>query len=838
MTYRRAWIALATIIILLTSFSTASAQADYRVVKVEVEGNRVASKSLILGVSSIAVGSPLTPQLTTETIRRLYGLGIFSDVRIEVEEVTGGIAVYLVVEELPKLSGLEFEGNEKADDKDLKEELRLGVGGYISPYLIEQKKQNIKNYYAEKGYFQAVVTPSLTYNADSTEAILRYTINEKSKVKVEKVVLTGNEEVPDGDIIGKMRNRKRGFLRSSDFAQDEYDEDLEKIITEFHKKGYIDAYLKSDSMTIDTTRNRMTIYLDVYEGPRYYFGKTEFVNNKELPSKYLEDKMKYDEWDVFNLEKYEESMQELYSAYYDIGHLHIRLIDERATRSDSLIDIKIDITEGLPSHINLVKIVGNRKTKDHVIRREITAFPGYKFNRELLIRSVRDVMALNYFSNVNPVPVDLPNGDVDLEFQVEEKQTGQVSAGAGYNSQDKVVGNVGMGIPNFRGMGQSLNFNIEFGSNRNSYSVSFTEPYLFGRPTLFGIDLYSIKRNWFDDYDESRQGFSIKTGKRLRWPDNYFRVYASYRLERDRYNNFDDNFIDDNSFKNLHVYPIRDSDGNIVFSETTGDTLYSFYTQALDPYPGSILEYDEAWNTASRIALSISRDSRNLPEFTTSGANISYTFEKTGGFLGGYWNYTKHTVSAAKFFPLFWNIAFAAKFEFGGIVTPSGSNDKLILLSDRYTPGGTAYDGIVRGYDDGSLTPDSTVHIETPNYLYLYDTVAVNENGGLAYDTTVSITEYTTRVRGNYMLIGNFEIQIPIVRQQIYALMFFDAGNSYRRFKDIKPFTNLYSSVGVGFRIAVPGIGTLGFDFGNPLDNRLGNDNGWHSHFQIGTTFR
>ncbi|NOY88969.1 MAG: outer membrane protein assembly factor BamA [FCB group bacterium] len=825
---RRAGIALFLLISLISIADIIQAQENYNIVDVVVEGNRVASKSLILGVSSLEIGTPLTATNTAETIRRLYGLGIFSDIRIEAEPVNGGLKVYIIVKELPKLSNLEFEGNKKIKTSELKDKLNLGVGGYISPYLINRGENEIKDLYAKKGYFQAEVVPTVIYGKDSSSAVLKYRINEKSKVKVEKVVLIGNVRVPASKLIKKMRNRKRGFLKSSDFAQDKFDDDLEKVINEYHRLGYIDAYMISDSTSISKETNRMTIYLHVYEGPEYYFGKVTFKNNKEIPTTVLKKQLKFKEGQVFDADKYDESLQEIYSVYYDIGHLHINIIDNRTTRADSIIDISYDISEGLPSNIHFVKIVGNTKTKDKVIRRELKTFPGQKFNRAILIRSIRDVMALNYFTNVVPTPLNLPNGDVDIEYKVEEKQTGQISAGAGYNSQDKLVGNLGMGIPNFRGNGQNLNFSIDFGSRRNSFSLSFTEPWLFGRPTLLGVDFYTLNRRWFSDYTEGRGGGSIKLGRRLRWPDNFFRIFGSYRLERDRYYDFDDAFKANNSYKTSYWY---DKPGNA----TTFDYLLGQTTH--EPYPGSILAYNEAWLTSSQssqISLTISRDSRNLPEFATSGSQITYTFEKIGGFLGGFWDYQKHMLTAAKFIPLFWKFTLAAKVQYG-VITSSSGDDSKILLSERFTPGGTAYDGIVRGYDDGVLTPDSLITQSDTAYIYHDSTALV----GIDPPDSIVVTNGSyTRVRGNYMLVSNIELQFPIVEHQIYTLLFFDAGNSWLHRKDIKPFTGLYKGVGAGFRIVVPGIGTIGFDFGYALDEIRGSKKGWKPHFQIGTTFR
>lgn len=814
----------------------ALAQDAPRVVGIDVVGNRVATKSLILGVTSIDLGSPLTPTAVQESIHRLYSLGIFRDVKILGEDVSGGIKISIVVDELPKLTGLEFEGNDKFKDKTLIEKLGLGVGGYISPFLVHKKKEEIRDLYAGKGYFQAEVTPVLTYNADSTGASLLYKIKEHSKVKVEKVVMTGNTRVNADDLIGKMRNRKRGFLRSSDFAQDKYDEDLEKVIEEYHKKGFIDAYLVSDSMTIDSSRNRMTIFLDVFEGPMYYFGETSIEGNDIIKTDYLKSRLKYNKWDVFNSEKYQESLMELYTAYQEIGHLHARINDERTTVDDSILNVSYTVTEGLPSSINLVKIVGNKRTKDKVIRREISVVPGQTFNRSLLIRSVRDVMALNYFSNVEPVPIDLPNGDVDLEFKIEEKQTGQVSAGAGYNSQDKLVGTLGMGIPNFRGMGQNLSFNVEFGSRRNSFSVSFTEPWAFGRPTLLGTDLYSINRRWFEDYTESRQGGALRLGRRLRWPDNYFRLVTSYRLERTRYNDFDVAFVKSNSYKTSYYWD-QNGTGKWGDADTVGTDIFYDRTQTVygEPYPGSILEYNNDWRGVSRWSFSVIRDSRNLPEFATNGSRFEYTFSQTGGPLGGFYEYQKHQFEYARFFPIVGNLALAAKVQLGAVRKASNDPyDDKILLSDRFTPGGTAYDGIVRGYDDGVLTPDSLVTNVDSAFYYYDSTAAITVRPA---DSSATSGVFTTRVRGKYMIVSNIELQYPLLPQQLYMIAFWDAGNSWLRHDDIQPF-QLYSGMGLGFRLMVPGIGTIGFDFAKPLQNFKGKGYGWHAHFQIGTTFR
>ncbi|MBN2226777.1 MAG: outer membrane protein assembly factor BamA [candidate division Zixibacteria bacterium] len=798
-----------------------AAGQQLNIAEVEIAGNRTASSNLILSVASFNIGENITPSTIPNAVKRLYGLGFFSDIQIDAEEVIGGVKLLIRVTELPKLDRLEFKGNKEIKTDDLEELVNIAPGRYVSPNMIAQKENDIIDKYGEKGYFLAEVDHELAQSDDSSTAVLTFKIKEGSKIKVERVVMSGNNRLESDKIIGKMRNRKRGFLKSSNFDKEKYPEDKEKIIDYMHSEGYIDAYLKSDSMTVDTARNRMTIYLDVYEGPRYYFGTSSFSGNEIFDSTILAKTLKYREGEVFDREKYDESIYELYFLYQERGYLHLRVIDDLNTR-DSLIDITFDLVEGLPSKINLVKITGNTKTKEKVIRREMTTRPGQVFHRSFLMRSMRDVMALNFFENVVPDIVDLPSGDVDVLIDVTEKQTGQISAGAGYSGQDKFVGTFGMGIPNFRGMGQNLSFNIDIGSNRNSYSISFTEPWLFSTPTSLGADLYYTNRVWYDDYTEGSRGASVVVGRRLRWPDNYFRAYARFRIEDNRFYDFEDDYIYGNSYLSYDHY------NNYQIDDTTYILNDTSYAAVGDPLPGSLMGYNEEWLSLKSLQFTLTRDSRNLPEFATSGSKLSYSMEYVGGLLGGYWEYQKHTLSAAKFIPVIWDIALAGKVTFGAIYAPEGDN--RILASDRFSPGGTGYDGIVRGYDDGSLTPDSMQHIVVPHRYWNADTSAVL----ITLDKTVSSE---VRVRGKYMLVGNFELQIPIMKNQLYAMLFYDVGNSWLYHRDIN-LDDMYHGVGIGFRLVVPALGTIGFDFGYPLSDVEGEDKSWHPHFQIGTTFR
>ncbi|MFH1699835.1 MAG: outer membrane protein assembly factor BamA [Candidatus Zixiibacteriota bacterium] len=766
------------LVIIVSSPAAAQQYQQYKIVDIQVSGNVNSSETMIKNIAAFPLGGTLKGTEVQGAVKSLYAQGIFRDISVEIEPVTAGIIIHIKVSEYPQLTSIKYDGNDKIKDKDLEELLRLAPGGFISDHLALQAKAKIEAEYMAKGYFLAKANPELKYSEDSTHADLTFKIKEFSKVKVETVYMTGSSRLNADDLVKQMSNRKHGFLRSSDFKKEKYSEDLVKIIEYCNTKGFVDAYIKSDSFVIDTARNRMSIYINIYEGPRYYFGEVEFSGNEIFGAEQLRKALKHGQGNVFDQEKYDESLGEIYGVYQEEGYLHVRILDERKTR-DSTIDITYQIIEGLPSEIRMINIAGNTKTKEKVIRREMYVRPGDTFHRSLLMRSLREAMQLNYFADVVPDIRNLPSGDVDLIMKVEEKPTGQVSAGAGYSGQDKLVGTFGLGIPNFRGNGQNLSMNVDFGSRRNSVSVGFTEPWFLGTPTSVGGDIYNLNRRWYDDFTEGRRGGALRLGRRLRWPDNYFKVFWRYRLEDVKYFDFSDGF--------------RGQSGDIVF-DSDGNQSYI-------PNAGSLINFKEKWLRTSATSLTIERDSRDLPIFSTNGSRVSYTGEYAGGVLGGQWDYYKHLFIAQRFIPLGWNFAFVSKFRFGYI---SADNNDKIPYSERFSPGGVDPDGMVRGYPDASLSP---------------------RGPGGSFN------------RGTSEVIYNFELQFPLVDQQIYVLGFADAGAAWESKRDIKLFSGLARGAGIGFRLVVPGVGVIGFDFGYAFDEVYGESKGWKPHFQVGQGF-
>ncbi len=749
----------------LRSDDSGSGIRQRTILSVDVEGIHSADTFLVLNSSALVPGDIITPGLVQDAIKGVYGLGLFSEVEIDAEPAEAGVKLTIKVREYRKLRDLKFSGNRKIKTKKFKERITLFEGRLVSPKEIKNNIERIKSMYAEKGYL-LVNIQSEQSDVEDQEALvdLEFTISEGEKVRVGRITFSGNQIFTDKKLRGKMSTKQRGFLRSGSFDKEKYLEDKDKIVEFYKKEGYIDAIILGDSILYSDDKTRMFIDIELREGERYYFGNLTWEGNTLFTDGDFRKKVKFKEGQVYNQEKYDETLFKFHEMYQDQGYWYAQFDEENDARGDTL-DFHWGITENNPVHIRLINIVGNTKTHEKVIRRELLIKPKTIFKRSVLGRSLREVMILNFFADVTPDWDILPNGDIDLKIKVEEKPTGQFSVGAGYSAVDKVVGTIGLGVPNLFGTGQTATLNLDLGKNRSTFNISYLEPWLLDTPTSLSGNFYLQERRWYDWFTERRFGGSVRVGRRLRWPDNYFRIFTGYRLELVEYIDISSSYKDKNQ-----------------------DNPY-----AVDKQDWPL--------TTSSASLTILRDSRDLAQFPTSGSVVSWRGELAGTILGGDWNYFKQTYSAEYYRTLFWKVVAMVRAKYGEI-DGIYHRENDIPYSERFAPGGVDPEGTIRGYDDGRVGP--------------YD-----ENGAF--------------LRGRFELIYNFELTVALAEQQFYILLFADAGNAYRTLEDIRLFKRYFRSVGPGFRIVIPYVGIMGFDFGYAFDGLQKGQ--WSTHFQIGRGF-
>ncbi|MBT3605682.1 MAG: outer membrane protein assembly factor BamA, partial [Candidatus Latescibacteria bacterium] len=611
---------LILIIFMIQGFDAQAQVRDQVIKEIRVRGNSYTETSLIQGQSGLYEGQRLGSEDAGRAIRNLFKMGLFGDVKIFVDsDVVGGVAVEIVVIEYPQLGTVKFDGNKALKDKKLKRELGFIKAQMIKPQQMKRATNKLVELYKDKGFLLAKVEVEPESYDEDGYIPLTFTIDEGRKVNLKKIRFHGDDEFKNSQLRKQMKETKQDgwWFGGGKYKEEDYEIDKESLLAFYRQNGYREADVVSDSLSYGPNKRDMYLDITIDKGPLYRFGKVSWLGNEKLTDLGVASLVVVDSGGVYSEERLFKTEEQLKNAYMDIGYIGAQIFPNEKERDDHVVDLHFDVIENDPWKIRKILITGNTKTKDRVIRRELRVWPGQTFSRALLERSMREVMALNFFSNVIPTPIPIESSsEIDLEFVVEEKSTGTASVGAGYSERDKLVGTIGLQIPNFKGNGQQVDFQWEFGTQRETFRVGFTEPWFRNTPTSVSVSLFHDTQRFSAsgaaNFDQQTRGGGFRIGRRLRWPD-YSRASVGYRLEDVRFINFSDS--------------------------TTTQT-------------GSLSN-----NVTSSISANFTRDSRDLPQFPTSGSVISYTPALAGGFLAGNRDFHKHELVTSFYFPLFWKVA-------------------------------------------------------------------------------------------------------------------------------------------------------------------------------------
>lgn len=640
--------------------------AQTTVEEIEIRGDfkRVA-ESLIRSTVGLKPGVELSQENVQEAVRALQGLHVFSDIQLYADDsdVGPGVKLIVVVREHPTLEGVRFKGHKEIKEKDMKEAVGLVSGQVVAPKDVARGRQRILELYGDKGYLRASVEGRLFDAQEQGTVFLQFDIVEGDKVRIAAVNIIGAQAIDGGTIRKQMETKPKRWWRKSEFKADTYQKDKERILAFYRSKGYQQATIVRDSIYYDESRSRLFIDIEIEEGLQYHVGSVSWEGNELFSSVELAKQLKMKEGDVFRFSSPELAYLAK-SAYYERGYLDTEIIPRETIRGDS-IDVSFQVFEGEPWRIRRIEFTGNVKTREKVLRREVALRPGDVFKSSQLQESQRRLYMLGYFKDVQFQQHATPSIDdekyIDLSFIVEEQRTGAASMGAGYSDRDKLVGTIGLQIPNFRGMGQNLDFSWEFGSRREQFLIGFTEPWLFDTPTSFSFRLYTLNQQYFNSFDFHRNSVSVRVGRRLKKPA-YSSISLGYQLRDERYSDFVDS------------------------------------TQADSP--------SFTPRTTSSLELVFRRDTRDLPDFPTNGSVVSYTPEVASSFIAGDVDFHRHELNVNIYRPSFWRFVLAVETKFSVIDGFSDWDDANISFWDRFTPGGVDWwDGQVRGYPDASLGP-------------------------------------------------------------------------------------------------------------------------------------
>lgn len=640
--------------------------AQAKITEIEVQGDvRRVAESLILSTIGLSPGIELSHENVQEALRSLWGLGVFEDIQL-LSDVgpQGGVKLIVFLKEFPALEGLRFRGHKELKEKEMKEAIGLIIGQVIAPKDIARGRQRILELYRDKGYLRAEVTGRLFDAEDEGRAFLQYDIDEGEKVQIERIEVLGNHALSDGKIKKVMETKENRWWRKGDFQPETHREDLERVLALYRSEGYQQATITRDSIYYDSTRTDLFIDIEMDEGKQYRLGEVSWNGNELFSGDELRRQLDVDPGDVFALSTPELAYL-VRSAYFEKGYLDTEVIPQEAIRGDT-IDVSFQVFEGEPFRVRRVGFNGNIRTREKVLRREIALRPGDVFKKSLLDESQRRLYMLGFFKDVQVRHANSAlEGDraIDVVFEVEEQRTGAASMGAGYSDRDKLVGTIGLQIPNFRGMGQNLDFSWEFGTRREQFLIGFTEPWLLDTPTSLSFRVYTLNQEYYNSFDFKRNSVSVRLGRRLQKPA-FTSLSIGYQLRDESYSGFSDSY-----------------------AEAASSGSYQ---------P----------RTTSSLDVVLRRDTRDFPNFPTRGTVFSYTPEVASSFIAGDVDFHRHELIYNYYRPSWWQFVLAVETKFAVVDGFSDWDDRNISFWDRFTPGGVDWwDGQVRGYPDASLGP-------------------------------------------------------------------------------------------------------------------------------------
>ncbi|MBO7069164.1 MAG: outer membrane protein assembly factor BamA [Bacteroidaceae bacterium] len=835
----------------------------YYIANISVDGVKSYDDYLLVGLSGLTVGQAITipGEEITKAVKRYWRNGLFSNVAISVDSlVNDSVYLHVQLSQRPRISQINYNGVRKGERDDLQEKLGLIKDNQLTPNMLDRAKLLCERYFGDKGFKNAEVNIMQRDDASQPDkVILDINVEKKDKVKVHKITISGNQHLKTRKIKGSLiksgvlkkiheKGSLSGLFRSKKFTDARYKEAKENLMAKYAELGYMDAILVSDSVV--PNGNNVDIFLTVEEGQKYYIRNIEWVGNTLHSTDELNWRLHMEKGDVYNQKLLNDRLvvddDAIGNLYYNKGYVFYKLDPVVVNVVEDSVDLEMRINEGPQAHISHVRISGNDRVYENVVRRELRNKPGDLFSKDALMRSYREIASLGHFDSESikyDILPDASNGTVDLDWGLTPKSNDQIEFSLGYG-QTGVVGRIGLKFGNFcmanlfkkngirRGVlpqGNGETFSISGQTNGRyyqMYSVSYINPWFGGkRPNTFSFgasfskytdisdnyynsayynNYYSYMYgygngygyNYYDNYyDPDKRfmtfSFNVGWGKRLRWPDDYFQFnlelsYVRYMMKDWQYfliNNGNCNNI------SLGVALSRNSTDNPIYPRRGSEFLLSV---SLTP-PYSLFD---------------KKDYANLANDYYSENYQNEMQEKHRWVEYHKWKFKNRTFTALsggnKCFVL------STRVEIGLL---GHYNKNKQSPFETYYMGGDGMSGYtstyatetigLRGYDNGSLTP--------------------NGFQGYAYD------RFSVELRYPFMLGAS---------TNIYGLAFVEGGNAWDEIKKFNPF-DMKKSAGVGVRIFLPMVGMLGIDWAYGFDAVFGSKtySGSHFHFVLGQEF-
>jgi len=811
---------------------------EYVINDIKVTGIKSFNEQTVITYTGLFVGKKvqIPGEDISKIINKLWKLELFSDINFYITNIIEDkVDLEISIVELPSLSEYKITGLKKTKAETIEEEIEIKRGQKITENFIETTKNYIVNKYQKNGFLNTKVninTIKDSVGLNNEKMVINVDLGDR--VKVNEIEFSGNEIFKSKQLKKKMKKTKTKlpgrFWKKSKFIEDDYQTDLTSIIDFYKEKGYRDARIISD--TVITNDNLIKLNIDINEGKKYYFGDIKFLGNTVYSDDQLSKLLGLFKGDTYNgvllkkriADSSKPDGEDLTNLYQNNGYLFSSINPVEIAAINDTIDFEIRIVEGNPAYFNKITVVGNTRTNDHVIFRELRTKPGDLYSKDKVVRTVRELGQTGFFDPEQITPdfknVDPNGGTVDIEYGLVEKGASQVELQGGYGG-NSFIGSIGVSFNNFSlkglkdkkawkpvpmGDGQSLSLRLQANRFYRVYSFSLADPWFGGeQPVQFSTSFSHTKQfryNFFTGSVNKEQfvsitGASIGLAKRLRVPDDYFTLSQSLSYQYYNLQNY---------FTGLFTFG-QGKSNNVSY--TVALSRNNTFTNPIFPLGGSEFVLSARFSLPYSLWNGVDYGNLGeLPEFQDSNGDPDQS--KIDQEKYKWLEFYKIKFKGSWYTRLFDKLVLRTHAEFGFL--GAYNNDRGVIPFDRFFLGGDgmsqyAMDGremiSMRGYPNQSLS---------------------SQNGSTIYNKF------------------SLELRYPITLKpaaSIFGLTFIESGQGFDKFRDYNPF-NSKRSMGVGLRIFMPAFGLLGIDFGYGLDSINDNDlnpNGWETHFVIGQNF-
>jgi outer membrane protein insertion porin family len=636
------------------------AGAEENIHKIMILGNVKVEEGVIRGAIKSREGGLFSVEKIREDLRSIFDLGYFTDAQVDIKSTPQGKEVIFIVVEKPSIKEILIKGNDKVKLDDIKEKMTLTLRSILNLEKVKENSEQIRKLYFSKGYYGVKVEHKVDY-LETNEAVVTFAISEGPKGHIQKIVFKGNKKIKSSQLKKLMATKQRNILsiitKSGTLDEDALKNDLQLLTAYYFDQGYLEAKISEPKINLSNPK-KIQVEIEIVEGPRYHLGNIDFKGDLLTTKEALFKVLGIKRGDAYSNTAIRKEVNALTEKFANRGYAYAEINPEISMDNKNLlVHLTFEIEKKKRVFYEKIQVVGNTKTRDKVIRRELAVAEGELYNAADMNKSRDRLKRTGFFKEVDlTTSRGSTEEKINLDIKVEEAPTGAVTFGIGYSTLESVVGSASIGDRNLFGLGYSGSLRFSVGLKTQNFRLSFTDPYFLGYPYTAGIDLYHERVEIFDTYSYKITGGDLRFGKEL--TDN-LRIDAMYKLE------------------NISVYDVA----------ATASTY---------------IQEQKGKKTTSALSISPSIDTRDDYFNPRRGGRHSLFVQNAGGILGGDNYFVKVIGQTSWFFPLPLNMTLNLRAQAGMISAYGGKN---LPVYEKFFVGGIT---TVRGFEYGKAGPVDT----------------------------------------------------------------------------------------------------------------------------------